>query len=168
MPKFRFNLETLLRHREDIEQRERDELFRLNYKHQTELRHRDDLSLKFRETMNELAERRMQLTDHLELNWFYLYMNRLTHEIEESEKRLAQLNAEVQKQKEIVIEASKKKKVLSSLKDKKQREFVTEMEKQEQKDIDELVVTRFAVRKPEYLRDIEIPKAGLRSKPQSQ
>lgn len=146
VPKFRFSLETLLRHREDIEQREKDELFKLNYRHQTELRHRDDLNAKFRETMDELALRKAQLSDHQELNWFYLYMNRLAQEIRECEKRLAQLEADVQAQKEAVVEASRKKKVLSTLKAKKQKEFITEVEKQEQKDIDDLVVTRFASR----------------------
>jgi len=165
--KFRFSLETLLRHREEIEQREKDELFRLNYKHQTELLHRDELGRKFKETMNELAEKRLQLIDHLELNWFYLYMNRLTHEIEESEKRLTQIEAEVQQQKKVVIDASKKKKVLSTLKDKKQREFIVEMERQEQKDIDELVVTRFAGREPEYGRNTELPETESLVKPQS-
>ncbi len=167
MPKFKFSLETLLRHREDIEQRERDALFRLNYKHQEELRHREDLSAKFRETMNELAGMRQQIMEPMELNLFHLYMNRLTHEIGESEKRLAQIEAEVQAQKKVVIEASKKKKVLSSLKTKREKEFITEMEKQEQKDIDELVVTRFAGREPEYQRDIEIAKPRALTKLQS-
>jgi flagellar FliJ protein len=167
VPKFKFSLETLLRHRDDIEQRERDVLFRLNYKYQTEIRHRDGLSVKFRETMDELASKRMNLTDHLELNWFHLYMKRLTHEIAESEKRLAQIDAEVQTQKKVVIEASKKKKVLSSLKTKKEREFIAEMEKQEQKEIDEIVVTRFAGRESEYRRNSETPKPGALTKAQS-
>jgi flagellar protein FliJ len=167
LARFRFSLETLLRHREDIEQRERDELSRRIYKHQAELLHRDDLNLKFRTTMDELAERKLHLTDHMELDWFYLYMNRLTHEIRESEKRMAQLEAEVQAQKNVVVEASKKKKVLSSLKTKKEKEFIAEMERQEQRDIDELVVTRFSSREIEYPRDREIPKAGAFTKQRS-
>ena len=143
MPKFLFSLETLLRHREDIEQKERDELFRLTYKHQTELRHRKDLSLRFRETMNELSIKQASRTDHEELSWFYLYINRLTYEIGESEKRLAELETKVQAQKEVVVEAAKNKKVLASLRSKKEREFLTAAEKQEQKEIDDLVVTRF-------------------------
>ena len=146
MPKFLFSLETLLRHREDIEQKERDELFRLTYRYHTELRHRDELTAKFRETMKELSLKRSANSEHKELNWYYLYLDRLTHEIEESEKRLAQLQSEVQAQKEAVIEAVKKKKVLASLKSKKQKEFAFEMEKQEQKEIDDIVVTRYKAR----------------------
>jgi len=146
VPRFQFSLETLLRHREDIEQKERDALFQLNYKYQTELRHREDLGIKLRETMMELSSKRSGTPDQLELNWFYLYLNRLTHEIGESEKCLARLQAEVQAQKEVVIEASKKRKVLASLKSKQEKEFAFAMEKREQKEVDDLVVTRHGAR----------------------
>jgi flagellar protein FliJ len=155
LPKFRFNLETLLKHREDIEQKERDELFRLTYRYQTELRHRDDLILKSQETMNELARKRSENADHHELDLFYLYINRLTYEIEESKKRLAKLETEVQAQKEVVIEATKKKKVLATLKSKKEKEFILETEKQEQKEIDDLVITRYKAGDSDYQRTVD-------------
>jgi flagellar export protein FliJ len=146
LPKFLFSLETLLRHREDIEQKERDELLRLTYQYHTELRHHGELTVKFRETMKELSGKRSANSEHKELDWYYLYLNRLTHEIAESEKRLTQLQSEVQAQKEVVIEAGKKRKVLASLKSKRQKEFAFEMEKQEQKEIDDIVVTRYKIR----------------------
>ncbi len=145
MPKFKFSLETLLRHREDTEQRERDELFRINYKHQVEVNHRSGLTLKFQETMNEIAQRCEANTLDQELNWAYLYLNRLTHEINESEKRLTQLRSEVEAQKAVVIEAAKNRKALATMKAKQEKEFMVALEKQEQKDIDDLVVTRYAV-----------------------
>lgn len=145
MPKFTFTLETLLRHREDIEQRERDALLRMNYKYQVELDHRNDLTARFHETMKEIALKCEKNDIDQELNWYYLYLNRLTYEIGESEKRLLQLQAEIQAQKEIVIEAAKKRKTLASMKAKKEKEFIFEMEKQEQKTIDDLVVTRYAI-----------------------
>jgi flagellar protein FliJ len=159
LPKFIFNLETLLKYREDIEQRERDELFRLTYRFQTELRHRDDLVLKSRETMNELSRKRSENSDHGELNLFHLYLDRLSHEIEESEKRMVQLQAEVQAQKEVVIEASKQKKVLASLKSKREKEFAAAVEKQEQKEIDDLVITRFKSGDSEYQATVDRGKS---------
>lgn len=151
MPRFLFNLQTLLQHRESIEQKERDELLRLDYRFKTELRHRDGLIAKFREATTELSTRHSENKDHQELNWFYIYLQRLHQEIEESEKRLAQLGKEIQAQKEVVIEAVKKKKVLAALRVKKEREFITEMDKQEQKEVDDLVVTRYASREPQNL-----------------
>jgi len=144
LAKFLFNLETLLRHRENIEQKERDELLRLSYRHQVEFRNCNSLLAKCLETMKELAKRQLENASDQELTWFHLYIDRLGYEIAECKKRLARLEAEVQKQKEIVIEVSKKRKVLALLKSKKQSEYVHEMEKQEQKEIDEWVVARFA------------------------
>jgi flagellar protein FliJ len=152
LAKFVFSLETLLQHRERIEQKERDELFRLDYKYQVELRNRNSLAERLNETMEELSRKQTEKPANEELSWFLLYINRLKQEIRESEIRLSQLEMEVQKQKEIVIEATKKKKALASLKAKKQREFAFALEKQEQKEIDELVVTRYTKRESDRVR----------------
>jgi flagellar protein FliJ len=146
LPKFHFNLQALLQHREDLEQKERDELLRRNYHYQKELRHHDELVAKFRETMNEMAQKQSLGAELQELNLFYRYFDRLTSEIKESEKCLQTLQKEIQVQTEIVIEASKKKKVLATLKEKRQKEFVLEMDKLEQKEVDDLVVVRYAAR----------------------
>ncbi len=146
LAKFLFSLETLLQHRENVEQKERDELLRLTYRYQLELHCRSDLAAKFKETMNELSLKRANNSAHQELNWFYLYLNRLTFEIGECEKRLSQLQSQVQAQKEVVIEATKKKKILATMKAKKEKEYIVALEKQEQKEVDELVVMRHAAK----------------------
>jgi flagellar protein FliJ len=143
LAKFVFSLETLLQYRERIEQNARDELFRLSYKYQVEVRHKNDLAARLKETRDELSKMQSEKPANQELQLFYLYINRLESEIRESDKKLVQLDAEVQKQKEAVIEAAKKKKTLASLKSKKEKEFIFAMEKREQKEIDELVVTRY-------------------------
>jgi flagellar export protein FliJ len=158
LAQFVFNLETLLRHREEVEQREREALFHLNYKYQMELRARESLDNKFQETMKELALKRAENAPHSELDWFYLYLDRLTLEIEECEKRLAQLRSEVEAQKEIVIDASKKRKTLSAMKAKKQKEFLAALDKKEQKEVDELVVARYSVKESQYRQATESSK----------
>ncbi len=145
MPKFKFSLETLLRHREDIEQREKEELLRLTYKYQIEVSNHHGLNAKYQETTKEIARKSAANANDPELNWFYLYLNRLTQEIKGCEARLAKLQSEVQVQKDAVIEASKKRKTLASLKTKREKEFIFEMEKQEQREIDDLVVTRYVI-----------------------
>ncbi len=158
MPKFKFGLETLLRHREDLEQKERDELLRLTYNYQVELARRDDLRSKFQVTIKELSLKRAENAGNQELDWFYLYLNRLTQEIQQSVKRLEQLESEIQAQKLVVIEASKKRKTLDLMKARKKKQFVFALEKQEQKEIDDLVTTRFTVREPAAIDSIEIHK----------
>jgi flagellar protein FliJ len=146
LAKFVFGLETLLQHRERIEQRERDELFRRIYNYQLELQNRNRLDVRLKETMDELGRKQTEDNPCFELNWFYLYINRLRQEIQESEKKLMQFDLGVQEQKKTVVEASKQKKTLVSLKAKQEREFVLALEKQEQKEIDELVVTRYTTK----------------------
>ena len=164
MPKFQFNLETLLRHREEIEQKEKDELLRLTYQYQTELNHRYGLSLKFRDTMEELSLQRSENRENQGLNLYYLYLNRLTLEIGQSEKRLAELQAQVQAQKEAVIEASKKRKALTSLRSKREKEFAAAVEKQEQKEVDDLVITRYGSREAGYRATVD-PRPPAADKP---
>jgi flagellar protein FliJ len=143
LAKFVFNLEMLLQHRERIEQKERDELFKLNYKYQVELQKCDSLKASLKETWAELGRIQEEAVTNREFNWFHLYIQRLGLEIKESEKRLEQTALEIHKQKQNVIEASKKKKTLASLRAKREKEFIYELLKQEQKEIDEIVATRF-------------------------
>ena len=164
MPKFLFNLETLRRHREELEERARDELLRISYQYQVELASRDALKGKFQETMNELSLKRAENAGNQELHLFYLYLNRLTKEIEESTRRLLRLETAVQAQRKVVIEASKKRKTLDLMKAKKERQFAFALEKQEQKEVDELVATRFGPKQPVSERSAEIQKGLAESK----
>jgi flagellar protein FliJ len=148
LARFRFSLETLLQYREDVEQKERDELFRRTYRCQVESQKRNELTAQFQKTMNELSQKRSENAAHRELDLFYKYLNRLTQEIKESEKRLERMQAEVQSQKEAVIDATMKKKTLATMREKKKRNFMAAVDSQEQKDIDELVVTRYTGKEP--------------------
>lgn len=159
MPKFLFSLETLLCYRESMEQKERDALFRLTSQYQIECRRHDDLTIKLQETMSDLSLKHAENADHQELTWFYLYLDRLTFEVRECEKGLSQLRLEVQAQKEVVMESSKKRKILATMKEKKQKEYTVALEKQEQKEIDELIIARYATRVHEY------PPVGTANKP---
>jgi len=146
LAQFRFNLEVVLKHREDIEQKERDELLRIKYAYQVALHEQELLEQKRRETMKELALKQTEAADSRDMNWFFLYLDRLHHEIEETKKLLIKLDSEIQSQKVIVIEASKKRKVLSSLKSKKKKEFILALDKKEQKEVEEWIAARYAAK----------------------
>ena len=148
MTRFRFTLEALLRHREDLEQKERDELLRLNYQYQLELKKRNELISRKQATSEEFALKQADHQNQQEWVWYHLYLKRLSEDISESEKRLIQWKAKIEAQKTVVIEASKKRKTLASMKAKKKKEFVMALEKQEQKEVDDLVTTRFGFKEP--------------------
>lgn len=144
MKKFVFNLETLLQHRINLEEKERNELARLKFLLQTEINRRNELLGELRRTSLELSQLQNENGDAREADLYYRYEDRMRHEIELSNKKILQLEKDLQAQKLAVIEAKKKKKVLDSLKARKQKEYDLAVERQGQKTIDEIVVTRFA------------------------
>jgi flagellar FliJ protein len=143
MKKFSFNLETLLRHRKNIEEREKTALSRVQYCLQSEQQRRDQISRKNVETLSELETLRRECAAQEELRLYYPYLDRLRHEAEASAQNIVKLEKELQDQKTVVLTASRNKKVIEILKSRKKSEFLIEADRQEQKVIDEMVVTRF-------------------------
>ena len=142
MAKFRFSLQTLLRYREDAEQTARDEMMLRVSRQQQEQQKLDGLQSKRTETSAEMAAKQQEDEAYDELIYYRMYLDRLDLEIENSHKRLVRLRAEVEIQRKKLVEASKKRKTLTSLRNKKEKEFILEQEKTFQKEIDDLVVVR--------------------------
>ena len=142
MPKFRFSLQTLLRYREDAEQAARDEMMLRVSRQQQEQQKLDDLKSRRAETSAEMAAKQMEDTAYDELVFYRMYLDRLDYEIENSNRRLVRLKAEVEVQRKVLVEASKKRKTLTSLREKKEKEFKVILEKTFQKEIDDIVVIR--------------------------
>ena len=148
MKRFVFALETLLRYRQNLEEKERNELSRLFFRHHREKQNLDSLQSRHGEAMMELTQQRTGEVDPREIEWSCLYLNRLEFEMEECRKRIRQLEKEIESQKKIVIEATKKTKIIDTLKSHKRRDYLAAFDKAEQKAVDEFVVTRFAHRDP--------------------
>jgi len=144
MKPFSFNLETLLRHRKHLEEKERNELSRLLSAYKSELSQRETLQRKYLETLLELARKRQGSLDHEEISWFYLYLDRLRLELEQSTQRILRMEKQIQVQQTTFYEASKKRKVIDALKARRYRHHVVAAEREEQRGVDELVMMRFA------------------------
>jgi len=142
MAKFRFSLQALLKRREDVEQAARDEMMLRVSRQQQEQQKLDDLRNRRIQTAMEMAEKQQEDTAYGELIYYRMYLDRLDLEIENSHRRLVRLRAEVEVQRKILVEASKKRKTLSSLREKKEKEFKLALEKTFQKEIDDIVVLR--------------------------
>jgi flagellar protein FliJ len=148
MKRFNFRLETLLRHRKNQEDRERGELSRARNELNTEHTRREDLERQKLGTIEDLRNASVGELDPLDFELGRLYLNRIGTEIADSEKRLAKLDQAVQDQTQVVVEARKKTKVLDTLKTKHHKAYQTEVDKVEQKAVDEIVVTRYAGKDP--------------------
>jgi flagellar FliJ protein len=143
MKKFAFRLETLLHYRKNLEEKEQAVLFQLSSRLRRESSHLQDLQEKHQETLKELTQMRTEGASYGETSWFYLYLDRLRFEMRRSSERIRHLEQDIQEQKAVLVEASKKKKILDSLKTKEKKAFNSALDKQEQKAVDEIVVLRF-------------------------
>ncbi len=144
MKRFAFNLETLLRHRKNLEEKERVALSRIYSQLQNEVNRRNELLVKQNEVLAELSDKRSTGSDCEEMHWFYPYLKRLEVELGVCAKQIALLEETFEAQRRLVVQASQNRKVLDSLKSKKEKEFNTDIEKQEQKAIEELVTVKFS------------------------
>jgi flagellar FliJ protein len=146
MKKFVFRLETLLRYRINIEERERNAFTRIRAELLTELNHKDSLRAQQMQTRSELALLESGTCDTREIGWFYRFLDRLDVEMKRSDERIVELEKHLEAQKQKMIKASRDKQMIENLKNKKQKEYVVAIEREEQKTIDEIVVTRFALK----------------------
>jgi flagellar FliJ protein len=148
MKRFFFSLENLLLHRTNIEEKERILLSRIHFNLQAEHEQRESLKRKTEETVLELARKRAENAEQEEIGCFYPYLERLRYESEQCEKRIDQLQKDFDAQKVKVIEASKNRKLIDTLKRRRKGEYLEACDREEQKEIDEMVVSRFALRDP--------------------
>jgi len=142
--KFAFNLETLLRHRTNLEERERELLGAIYNRLQVEIGRMDRLRAKHAEVRSQLSRQELREYDAREIGWYCTFLRRLDHEMEQTARRIQNLRQELEAQMVAWIERSKDKKVLENLRQRKERDYRKAMDRIEQKDIDELVVTRYA------------------------
>jgi flagellar protein FliJ len=142
MKKFSFNLENLLQHRKNLEEREKTALSRIQYNLQNEQNRRDQILARNLEALAELEALRRSNSTQDELRLYYPYLDRLKHEADKSAQNIVRLEKELQEQKSVVLVASRNKKVIETLKSRKKAEHMLEADRQEQKFIDEVVVSR--------------------------
>ncbi len=143
MKRFAFRLETVLRHRRNLEEKERNELFRLVSMLNQKVEQMKRLQDKSDETIQELTGKKLEEFEHSEIGWFHTYLEHLRREMEKCRSQIAQLEDQIQLQKVALIEASKRKKIIDTLKTRQEKEYFVRVEKEEQKAIDEIVVIRF-------------------------
>ncbi len=144
MKKFAFRLETLLWHRTHLEEKERNKFALMRAKLLAEVAHKDTLRTRQGNTMAELKQKKSGSYDAEEIGRYYLFLDRLEQEIQQSKRRAAQLEKDLDTQKQIMIGASRNRQMIENLKKRKRKEYYVALDREDQKSADEIVVTRFA------------------------
>ena len=141
---FSFRFETLLttrRHAEETLQKELSEAKRSLATEQALLRESRDTR---RRSLLELGRRQGEGFRAADLALFGSYLDRLGREIDARLKRVAAAERRVSQQRQLVVEAMKRRKVLEKLREKDEREFIETHARDERKFIDEVATGRHA------------------------
>jgi flagellar protein FliJ len=144
MKKFQFRLETLLQHRRNLEEQERAKFSCIRNDFHAEIARKEALSARRTQTLSELVALECAGCDAQEIMWAYSFLGHLDREMKRASERISQLEKRLEDQKQIMIASSRDKKIIENLKAKREKEFLISVEREEQKSIDDLVITRYA------------------------
>jgi len=141
---FKFKLQTVLDHKQKQEEEEQRELVRrkdILAKEERRLKRLKDIQ----ETRKrELAEKSAQgLLNVEEIQMYHQFQKRLSAEISAQSIRVQQAQADVEWQREKLLEAMKERKTYEKLKEKHYQAWLAETEAEERKLLDEIATTKF-------------------------
>lgn len=137
-----FELEQVLRYRLDVERLRKQEFAtaKQGFENAYERLVREEQQAST--VSNEFSERQCELDSIEEIRRYADYFARKRSEIKTQKKRVAQLGHVLNERREVLLDATKDKKVLESLKERKEFEFRQEMDKKEQAFMDEIAIQK--------------------------
>jgi len=144
MKKFTFSLQPLLDYRKRYEDRLKKELAEIKKEEKRQKKIIEQLHKKRIKCEEELRKRRISGEIEIaSLLIYQFYLDKLSLQIEEETKKMEEIFLKIKNKQTQIIEASKNKKVLEKLKEKRWLKFIDDVEKDEQRFIDEIALTKF-------------------------
>lgn len=145
MKKFKFKLQILLDEKQKKLEDKQLELSKIQYllKQQEEVL--NSLITKHSDTLKNL-EKMLENNEHIDLisiDMHKSFLEKLSFDIQNQHKIIADTTEEVELKKQEVIEAMKETKMLEKLKEKHYRNFLIEFEAQSQKELEDITQSRF-------------------------
>jgi flagellar FliJ protein len=89
----------------------------------------------------KLKDRSQKFIDLMELNWYEEYLELLRAEIEDKKENLIKHRQTLTRLKKFIRKKEKERKTLEKQKEKKFNHFLSELKKEEQKNLDEISIT---------------------------
>ncbi len=140
---FQFRLDTILRYRTQIEDGEKRELGKIYSELAVETNKKDKCIGDAKQSGLDLDEKKA--TGNFSSGDFFLYDNfieGMKRRVGRQNRVITQIEERVEKQREKLVEAMRKRQIFSTLKSHKYQEYIVEENRSEQKFLDEIVATR--------------------------
>lgn len=146
---FRFSLKQVLDYRQQMEDNRRREMQEV----QKEVTYVEDLLVQAREkresTRREWRDA-IQSGKTMAVQGLYNnYVRGLDHLIIQTESHLAILRQELERRREILVQASREKQVMEALKKEERKQYLVDERREETKEYDEMALRKFSGRSPE-------------------
>ncbi|MDP4179484.1 MAG: flagellar export protein FliJ [Bacillota bacterium] len=143
MAKFFFKLQPLLNIKTQLENNAKNELGKAVQKLEEEKDRKKQLENYRQKYIDDFGEKSGKGMRVEKLKEYTAYISHLAHKIEAQNKNIKEASENVDKHREELVAIVKEIKILEKLKEKKYKEYLNELQKDEQKVIDELVSYKY-------------------------
>lgn len=143
MAKFKFRLQPLLNIKTQLEDSAKNELGKAVQRLEEEKEKARSLVENREKYISEFQEKTSSYIRIDELKGYTLYISKLAQNIEMQNKNIKEASDNVDKYREDLIKIVKERKILEKLKEKKYKEYLSELGKDEQKRMDEIVSYKY-------------------------
>lgn len=143
MKGFNFKLENVLKVKGLREDLAKVELAHLQSEYRKEENILQELQTSYENHQNQLQEKQQNLMTIQEISLYRSYFHKVSRDITRQEKFLADLEEQVNQQREKLIESVRERKILENLKEKKYQEFKKVILSKEQSFLDEIATNNF-------------------------
>ncbi len=143
MDSFNFRLQPVLEHRRRLENRAKQELARAKTAERQAREVLTSMETAFGNGQSDMADARRAEIDASEVAVYQRYLNRLKQDIAEQGDIVTTLHVHSEQRRSEVIDGMKARKVVEKLKERQCREHQIEVNRNDQKQVDEFATTRY-------------------------
>lgn len=144
---YRFNLEAVLRYRENIEKRHIHEMSELKSDLMEKEKKLSEYTRMAKDVAIDLAEKEKSGIRSGEASIYRAFLRDAKRRIRKQKKKIDALEDRIEKKLVELIEASKNKKIVESLKERQREKFFSELRRKNQKEMDDCAAKGYARRK---------------------
>lgn len=139
MTNYKFSMETILELRERTEKEEMEAMARIQNK--LEIEKYEKLQLDEEKLESQKAKRLCQ--DFQQIRYYDLYLSKIDRELVDKTQKIEETEEKLEEQRDKLVEAQKDRKIMEKLREKEYEDYVQEIQRQEQMELDEIAVLKF-------------------------
>lgn len=138
MISYRFKMEKVLEFKSSVEKTKVEDYARINIRLSKEQEHLEDLETQYQD------RHKMAATDLNQMKLQFLYKEQLKSQLSTQKSKVDEISISLEQARGRLVEARKDRKIMENLKEKDKERFTQAVNMQEQKELDDMSIMRFA------------------------